>query len=55
VFIHEFSHALASWLTGGNVKAIRVFDNEGGITMYVSVAVGVSLLQLVMSNAVSLP
>jgi hypothetical protein len=35
VFIHEYSHALACWLTGGNVKAIRVFDNEGGIPMYV--------------------
>jgi hypothetical protein len=34
----------------------HVFDNEGGITMYdVSVAVGVSLFQLVMLDALSLP
>jgi hypothetical protein len=35
VFIHEYSHALACWLTGGDVRAIRVFDNEGGVTTYV--------------------
>lgn len=26
------SHALACWLTCGSVRAIRVFDNEGGVT-----------------------
>jgi hypothetical protein len=55
VTIHEYSHAWACWLTGGNMQA-HVFDNEGGITMYdVSVAVGVSLFQLVMLDALSLP
>jgi len=34
VFIHEMSHALACWLTCGEVVAINVFENEGGVTKY---------------------
>lgn len=34
VFLHEYSHALACWITGGQVRAIRVFDNGGGVTEY---------------------
>mmetsp|Transcript_21008 Transcript_21008/g.27149 ORF Transcript_21008/g.27149 Transcript_21008/m.27149 type:complete len:271 (-) Transcript_21008:633-1445(-) len=34
VFVHEFGHASACWLTGGKVKKIEVYDNEGGITGY---------------------
>lgn len=33
-FLHELSHATACWLTGGQVKTIRVFQNEGGVTQY---------------------
>jgi Peptidase M50B-like len=33
-FIHELSHAVACWLTGGEVAAIQVFHNEGGVTRY---------------------
>jgi Peptidase M50B-like len=33
-FMHEFSHALACWATGGDVKAIQVYNNEGGVTHY---------------------
>lgn len=35
VFVHEMSHAAACWMTGGKVKEIQVFDNEGGVTKYV--------------------
>jgi hypothetical protein len=28
-FIHEFGHASACWITGGSVKSIEVFNNEG--------------------------
>jgi hypothetical protein len=34
VFVHEFSHASACWMTGGNVKGIEVYQNEGGVTKY---------------------
>jgi len=33
-FIHEISHAIMCVLTGGQVKAIQVFHNEGGVTQY---------------------
>lgn len=33
-FLHEYSHATACWLTGGDVKTIQVFHNEGGVTQY---------------------
>ncbi|SOV18257.1 conserved Plasmodium membrane protein, unknown function [Plasmodium sp. gorilla clade G2] len=32
VFLHEFSHASACWLTGGKVKAIEVNKDHGGST-----------------------
>jgi hypothetical protein len=35
VFIHEWSHAVACWLTCGEVREIEVHDNEGGVTRYV--------------------
>ncbi|XP_026189875.1 uncharacterized protein LOC113146524 [Cyclospora cayetanensis] len=31
-FLHEFSHASAAWITGGKVKGIEVYTNEGGVT-----------------------
>lgn len=34
-FLHEMSHAIACWITCGSVNAIRVYDNEGGVTSYV--------------------
>ena len=34
VFVHEFGHASACWMTGGNVKNIEVYSNEGGVTKY---------------------
>ena len=34
-FLHELSHAIACWLTCGSVRAIKVYDNEGGVTSYV--------------------
>ena len=34
-FLHEISHAIACWLTCGSVRAIKVYDNEGGVTSYV--------------------
>jgi Peptidase M50B-like len=34
VFIHEMSHASVAWLTGGEVHAIQVYHNEGGVTQY---------------------
>jgi len=33
-FLHESSHAIACWITCGSVQAIRVYDNEGGVTSY---------------------
>mmetsp|Transcript_34769 Transcript_34769/g.83147 ORF Transcript_34769/g.83147 Transcript_34769/m.83147 type:complete len:226 (+) Transcript_34769:233-910(+) len=33
-FLHEISHAIACWLTCGSVRAIKVYDNEGGVTSY---------------------
>jgi hypothetical protein len=35
VFIHEWCHAIACWLTCGSVRQIEVFDNEGGVTTFV--------------------
>lgn len=34
VFLHEFGHATACWLTGGKVHTIKVYENEGGVTKY---------------------
>ena len=34
VFIHEMLHATACWMTGGEVDAIEVYNNEGGVTKY---------------------
>jgi hypothetical protein len=33
--IHEMSHALACWISCGEVRAIEVYNNEGGVTKYV--------------------
>lgn len=33
-FVHEFSHAIACWLTGGKVSSIDVYNAEGGVTKY---------------------
>ncbi|CAB9526138.1 expressed unknown protein (Partial), partial [Seminavis robusta] len=33
-FIHEMGHASACWMTGGSVKKIEVYNNEGGVTGY---------------------
>jgi len=33
VFLHEFSHASATWLTCGSVSAIEVNENFGGVTI----------------------
>eukprot|EP01068_Selenidium_serpulae_P006344 Selendium_serpulae@DN4352_c0_g2_i1.p1 len=35
VFLHEFSHALACWFTGGKVKEIRINEMFGGVTVTV--------------------
>lgn len=35
VFVHEMGHAVACWLTGGEVRGIEVYTNEGGVTKYV--------------------
>ena len=35
VFIHEWSHALACWMTCGEVRRIEVYENEGGVTTFV--------------------
>jgi hypothetical protein len=35
VFIHEWSHAIACWLTCGEVRQIEVYENEGGVTTFV--------------------
>jgi hypothetical protein len=40
VFVHEFGHASACWLTGGSVKKIEVYNNEGGVTGYTGVREG---------------
>ncbi|KAL9182491.1 hypothetical protein ACHAXT_013143 [Thalassiosira profunda] len=34
-FLHEMSHAIACWVTCGDVRAIQVYENEGGVTSYV--------------------
>lgn len=36
IFVHEMSHALACWLTGGTVlnDRIEVYEGDGGITRY---------------------
>ena len=34
-FLHEMSHAIACWITCGDVRAIRVYENEGGVTSYI--------------------
>jgi hypothetical protein len=34
VFVHEFGHASACWMTGGKVHTIEVYENEGGVTKY---------------------
>ena len=36
IFVHEMSHALACWLTGGTVlnNRIEVYESDGGITRY---------------------
>lgn len=35
VFIHEWSHAIACWMTCGDVRRIQVYENEGGVTTFV--------------------
>jgi hypothetical protein len=32
--VHEISHAMACWLTGGRVVKMEVYENEGGVTHY---------------------
>lgn len=32
VCLHELGHALATWLTGGQVVSIQIFPDEGGLT-----------------------
>lgn len=34
VFVHEWSHAIACWLTCGSVRSIEVYENEGGVTTF---------------------
>ena len=36
IFVHEMSHALACWLTGGKVlnNRIEVYEGDGGVTRY---------------------
>ncbi|KAG7354807.1 peptidase M50B family protein [Nitzschia inconspicua] len=34
VFIHEWCHAVACWLTCGDVRGIKVYKNEGGVTTF---------------------
>jgi hypothetical protein len=34
VFIHEWCHAIACWITCGDVHRINVFENEGGVTTF---------------------
>ncbi len=33
VFLHELGHAVAAWLTGGQVISIQIFPDEGGLTI----------------------
>ena len=33
VFLHEISHALAAWLTGGEVVSISLSPQQGGVTV----------------------
>lgn len=35
VFVHEMGHAIACWMTGGEVRGIEVYTNEGGVTKYI--------------------
>lgn len=35
VFVHEMGHAFACWISGGEVRGIEVYTNEGGVTKYV--------------------
>lgn len=35
VFVHEFCHAIACWLSCGSVRKIEVHENEGGVTTFV--------------------
>lgn len=35
VFLHEMSHAIACWITGGDVMQLQVYENEGGVTRYI--------------------
>lgn len=35
VFVHEWCHAIACWLTCGSVRKIEVHENEGGVTTFV--------------------
>ena len=32
--VHELSHAVVCWLTGGQVLQLEVYENEGGVTRY---------------------
>ncbi|KAL7578070.1 hypothetical protein ACA910_015005 [Epithemia clementina (nom. ined.)] len=32
--VHELSHAVACWMTGGRVHKLEVYENEGGVTQY---------------------
>ena len=32
--VHEISHAIACWVTGGQVHKIEVYSNEGGVTHF---------------------
>jgi Peptidase M50B-like len=34
VFLHEMSHAIACWITCGEVDTVHVYENEGGVTKY---------------------
>ncbi len=33
VFMHELSHAIAAWITGGSVESISVSPRQGGLTV----------------------
>ncbi len=33
VFMHELSHAIAAWITGGTVESISVSPRQGGLTV----------------------
>ncbi len=32
--VHEISHAITCWMTGGDVHVIEVYENAGGVTKY---------------------